>query len=240
MARAKKTAAKKKAAPKKTPKKPAPKKPAKIAAKAKAKAPKKAPSKKPAPKKPPAKKPAAPKPAPMIEEAAAAPASDGWAAFPPVLASLVEWVNGGKLEGVDFEMFQAFNEQYKPSDWTRNPASDQELFTFGMDGTGGQVAIWRRDPAAPFDALPIVFLGSEGEISPLATSLPLFLHALASGRGPLELVFGGDEPDGNPEMIAWVQEQYPGVTFKSPAGIFADAKKALADFEPHLHEQVRS
>src|SRR5688572_26113787 len=179
MAKAKKKATKKKS--------PAKAKPAKKAAPKKAKAAaKKATPKKAAPKKKAAAKkaaPKAPKPAPETTPTNGAEAPAWALEFPPVLQSLVDWVNGGKLEGVDFEMYAGFNEQYKPSDWTSNPATDSELFSFGMDGTGGQVAIWRNDASKEFDALPIVFLGSEGEVSPLATNLPAFLHTLASGYG---------------------------------------------------------
>jgi hypothetical protein len=136
-------------------------------------------------------------------------------------------------------MYQGFNEQYKPSDWTSNPKTDSELFSFGMDGSGGQVAIWRNDPAAPFDALPIVFLGSEGEVHPLAPSLPAFLHELANGLGPLELT-SDSETNPNEEMLAWVKETYPQASFDDPKAIFNEAKESLAGFEAHLMTQTKT
>jgi hypothetical protein len=145
-----------------------------------------------------------------------------------------------QLGGIDFEMYESFNSQYKPSDWTRNPATDDELFTFAIDGSGGQVAIWRNDPNASPENLPVVFLGSEGEVHPLATSLPLFMHMLANGLGPLELVFGGSEPAPNEEMIAWVQATYPQAAFKDPKAIWSDAKQALSGFEQHLASQSKT
>jgi hypothetical protein len=219
----KKPAAKKKPAPKKKKlapkKKPAPKKKAPAKAKAKASA-------------------AAPKPKQAAAASVAPPAAAaGWSKFPPVLATLVEWVNEGRAGEVDFEMYASFNEQYKPSDWTRNPKTDEELFSFGMDGTGGQVAIWRTDGDKAFDALPIVFLGSEGEIKPLAMTLPKFLHLLASGIGPLEASDGG-EPSPNDEMLEWVRGEYPGAKFGEPSEILEEAASELAHFEEHLMSQV--
>jgi len=218
---------KKKIAPKK--KKTAPKKKAaapkkkKLVAKKKVAAPKK--KKVAAPKKKAAAKTAAPKQA----------AATSWTKFPPVLATLAEWVNEGRAGEVDFEMYASFNEQYKPSDWTRNPKTDEELFTFGMDGSGGQVAIWRTDGAKAFDALPIVFMGSEGEIKPLATALPKFLHMLASGIGPLEV---GSDASPNDEMLAWVRTEYPSESFGEPSEILEEAEAQLSHFEEHLMSQV--
>jgi len=232
----KKLVVKKKAAPKKKPvakkKKLAPKK--KVAAKAKPKATAKAKAKATAKPK------AAPKPKPVAaapKEVAAAAAPAGWTKFPPVLASLVEWVNEGRAGEVDFEMYASFNEQYKPSDWTRDPKTDEELFTFGMDGSGGQVAIWRTDPTSSFDALPIVFMGSEGEIKPMATTLPKFLYLLASGLGPIEAFFDG-EANPNDDMLEWVRSEYPGAKFAEPSEILEEAASELAHFEKHLMSQV--
>lgn len=214
----KKKPAKKKAAPKKAPRKAA-----------KKAAPKKA-AKRAAPK----KKPAAKKPAAVT----AAPAAAPWKEFPPVIKELVAWVNEGRAGDVDFEMYESFNEQYKPSDWTRNPASDAELFTFGMDGTGGQVAIWRRDPQADFASLPIVFLGSEGEVKPLAMSLPGFLQLLSHGLGPLETTFA-KAPEPNEEMQAWVRGAFPDRELAAPAAILGEAAEALSDFEQYVRSLVK-
>ena len=232
---AKSSAPKKKVAPKKKAKVVAPKKKAKAVApkkKAKAVAPKKK-AKAVAPKK---KATAAPK-----KVAVAAPAKKPERpTFPAVLEELVSWVNEGRAGNLDFEMYGSFNEQYKPSDWTRNPASDDELFTFGMDGSGGQVAIWRRD-AAPLEELPVVFLGSEGEVKPLATSLPSFLHLVASGFGPAEIAFATiEDPTPNESMLEWVQSTYPNRAFSDPQSILDDAAEALAGFEAHLMATTKS
>src|SRR5687767_10869327 len=159
--------------------------------------------------------------------------------FPKVLVELEKRVNGGEAGEIDFEMYQSFNEQYKPSDWTQNPASNDEFLTFGMDGTGGQVAIWRAKNAE-FDELPVVFLGSEGEAKVLATDLPSFLSMVANGVGPMEAAFGTTEGEANDDMVAWVKKTYPKHKALAPAAILAAAEKAYPKFEEHLRAQVKS
>jgi len=239
---AKKPAAKKPAAKKPVAKKAAPKKPA-----AKKTAPKKtsaakAPAAKPAAKTSAAKAPAAKPAAEPAEKAAAKgqPKPKRWTSFPPVLEELASWVNEGRAGEIDFEMYASFNEQYKPSDWTRNPSSDDELFTFGMDGSGGQVALWRCAPDMTIDAAPVVFLGSEGEVRPLATSLAGFLYLVANGLGPIEIAFGEGEPTPNDEMIEWVCGQYPDRTFVEPKAILDEATDALSDFEAWLTSTTKT
>jgi len=221
---------KKKTAPKK--KHAAPKKKPAAAKKTKKKAVAKA--------KPKAKAKAKPKAKPKATAAApkAPKVAASWSQFPQVLAALEKWVNDGRAGEIDFEMYQSFNEQYKPSDWTRDPKTDEELFTFGMDGSGGQVAIWRTDLEKSFDALPVVFMGSEGEVKPLATTLPKFLYLLASGLGPIEASFGG-EANPNEEMMEWVQAEYPSTkSFGDPKELLEEAASELAHFEEHLMSQV--
>ena len=51
--------------------------------------------------------------------------------FQPIFSELGEWIHGGKMGDdvhLDFEMYEsAFNQQYKPSNWNGNPASDSVL-----------------------------------------------------------------------------------------------------------------
>lgn len=153
--------------------------------------------------------------------------------FPKVLVELEKWVNGGKAGEIDFEMYQSFNEQYKPSDWIGNPAADEELLSFGMDGMGGQVAIWRAKNAE-FDELPVVFLGSEGEVLVLATDLPTFLATVAQGVGPLEAASETTEGEENADMLTWVKKTYPKHKVVKPEAALKAAKKAYPKFEEHV------
>lgn len=171
--------------------------------------------------------------------AAAASEKEKAGEFPPVLKHLEEVVNGGQAGEMDFEMYQSFNEQYKPSDWTRNPKSDEELWSFGMDGTGGQVALWRHEPNVKLEDRPVVMLGSEGEVSPIASDLPSFLYLVANGMGPYEIAFDmltGDE-EANEEMLEWINEQWPKRKFPDAKKIIKDAKSKFKHFEKHLRAQ---
>lgn len=158
--------------------------------------------------------------------------------FPDVLVDLEKRVNGGDAGEIDFEMYQSFNEQYKPSDWTRDPKSDDEFLSFGMDGTGGQVAIW-KNAKAELDALPIVFLGSEGEASMLAKDLPSFLSMLAAGVGPYEAATEIYEGEPSEDLLEWVKETYPKHKASTPEKTVAAAKKAFPKFEEHLQSLVK-
>lgn len=160
--------------------------------------------------------------------------------FPSVLKRLEEIVNGGQAGEMDFEMYQSFNEQYKPSDWTSNPKSDEDLWTFGMDGSGGQVALWRHEPSAKLEDRPVVMLGSEGEVSPIATDLPSFLYLVANGVGPMEVLFdmvNWDDLQASDEILAWVREEWPDRKFPAPKKIVTDAKSKLKHFEKHVLSQ---
>jgi hypothetical protein len=159
--------------------------------------------------------------------------------FPEALKHLEEVVNGGQAGEMDFEMYQSFNEQYKPSDWTRNPKTDDELWSFGMDGTGGQVALWRHEPNVKLEDRPVVMLGSEGEVSAIASDLPSFLYLVANGMGPYEVAFDmltGDE-EANDEMLEWINEQWPKRKFPDAKKIIKEAKSKFKHFEKHLRAQ---
>ncbi|MEV0560940.1 hypothetical protein [Dactylosporangium sp. NPDC050588] len=74
---------------------------------------------------------------------------------------------------------------------------------FGRDASGGLSAFWLREPEAPVETQPIVFLSSEGGIDVIACNLSDYLWLLASGVGPLEVVFGlHREPEPIPALVA--------------------------------------
>lgn len=242
----KKPAAKKVAAKKPAVKKPAPKKPvAKPAAKKPAvkKAPAKAaktPTKKatpaPAAKKP-AAKPAAKAPSPKKSGPSFTPPG----AFTPLFTSLEQWVNGGKLGEIDFEVYQNFNEQYKPSDWFSEPALDKVMFSFAMDGTGGQFTIWQNGSSAQLEDLPVVLLGSEGSTIVLTQNVPEFFALVAAGIDPAQLEYQGISGKEKPhaDFSAFVKSQWPQKSFASPKEIFSNAKKTLqVSFEAFVAEHL--
>lgn len=60
------------------------------------------------------------------------------------------------------------------------------LIAFGQHGSGSLVALWRRDPAAPWTDAPVVWLDSEGDpIEALAPNFAAFLGLLPFGLGQL-------------------------------------------------------
>jgi hypothetical protein len=258
----KKAAAKKKS----TTKKPAAKKPVtKKASKPATKATKKPAAKKKAATKPakktatkktaakkPAKKPAA-KPAkkPSAKPAAKAKATTNTVSkasftppteFTPLFVTLEEWVNGGKFDGFDLEAYQSFNEQYKPSDWTQNPETNQKMFSFAMDGTGGQFSIWNNGSSDKLEELPVVLLGSEGSTIALTQNVPEFFFLMASGVDPSQIEYGGisGKETRHADFMVFVKKQWTGRSFASPKEIFANAKKSLQkDFEAFLEKEMK-
>jgi hypothetical protein len=160
-------------------------------------------------------------------------------AFPEILKGFEEIINSGHGGEIDLEVYQSFNEQYKPSHWTRNPKTDDELWSFASDGTGGQLAVWQHIPGLPVEERPVVFLGSEGEVSPLASDLASFFNLIAHGKDPYQVATDthSDTQPANPEMLEWVAEQWPNRKFPAPKKIIADAKSKYKHFEKHIRSQ---
>jgi hypothetical protein len=244
MAARKKISAKKKSAPKKVAaKKPAPKKVA-----AKKPAPKKVAAKKPAPKKVAAKKPApkkvaAKKPAPK-KIVAKAPAAASPSTLPPIssefveeIAAFCELVNSGAAGDADLEGYASFNEQYKPSDWARNPAVDEHMLTFAMDGAGGQFTLWRQPGRALLDN-PVVQLGDDGELHVLAPDFPSFVALVAAGVNLFSR--STDELSPQPQLQQFLTETWSGRAFDDAAAILSSAQAAWPGFEDWMRAQVKN
>ncbi|GAA2632193.1 SMI1/KNR4 family protein [Paractinoplanes durhamensis] len=107
------------------------------------------------------------------------------------LAEFHQWNN--------FEPDDMFEWSVETAEWWRAWTGNRGLKVapfrvFGRDGTGGMLAFWTRDPTAAVETRPIVFLGSEGETGVIAQNLSDYLWLLASGVGPLEPIFGQEEP----------------------------------------------
>jgi len=154
--------------------------------------------------------------------------------FPPVLQELASrWIHGDGMQGraIDLEMYESFNEQYKPSDWSGDPSLDEVVSTFAMDGSGGQVALWRRGPGDE----PVVMLGSEGEVVVFSRDLAGFLHQLAHGVDPILVPYNGlkDGPP-IPAMVAWIKASFPGAALLSPAAEFTAAQALRKEFDALL------
>ncbi|GAB3333221.1 SMI1/KNR4 family protein [Micromonospora halotolerans] len=115
--------------------------------------------------------------------------------LPPALAAAHAEGFSVDHDGHDFEPYDEFMWSVETLEWwqswTGNPTADIAPFrVFGQDGSGGLAAFWIRVPDAPIETQPIVFLGSEGELSVIARNLGDYLWLLANGVGPLETVDG--------------------------------------------------
>jgi hypothetical protein len=230
---------------KKAAKKPAAKKPAVKKATVKKAAAKKAPIKKAAVKKVAAKAPTK-KAAPAKKPTAKIPSSKKTGAnlsftppeeFTEIFTTLEAWANHGKLGSMDFEVYQSFNEQYKPSDWNRKPEMDKIMFTFAMDGAGGQFTIWQNGSSEHLEELPVVLLGNDGSMIALTQNVPEFFYLLAAGIDPSQLEYQGISGKEKPksDFLDFVKKQWPSRSFATPKEIFANAKKKLqASFESFL------
>lgn len=215
---AKKKAAPKKSAAKKVAKKAAPKKKAKPAAKKKAATPTKSPP-----------------PATPAAEAPSLP--EVTFDFVPEVAAFCALVNSGAAGEADLEGYQSFNEQYKPSDWAQNPALDQQMLTFAMDGAGGQFSLWRQPGRALLDN-PVVQLGDDGELHVLAKDFASFVALVAEGVDLFSKSL--EDLDERPQLKDFVKKTWGERDFGDAGDILQNAKTAWSNFEEWMRTQVKS
>lgn len=161
--------------------------------------------------------------------------------IPDTLLALAEWVHNGRCTVSDLEFYEEFNQEYRPSDWTRNPASDDALGTFAQDGAGGQYALWFD---APGDVPPpVVKLGDDGDLLPLAVDALAFAWLIACGVEPILVRDDGtfDEPAPPSEALQnWVRLQDPERDFDDPAAVIAEAARAFPTFVDSVRAQSQT
>lgn len=111
--------------------------------------------------------------------------------FPPALADVArvefDYAEG---EGGDFEPYRAFESAEETTDWLRHWTGNHELDggafrLFGMDGTGGQAAIWYARGAI------VKSCGSGGVESGCRVVRQGGQWCSRSGRGGFGVVLGG-------------------------------------------------
>lgn len=158
--------------------------------------------------------------------------------MPDILFALTEWVHEGRCNVRDLEFYESFNDQYRPSHWTRNEASDDSLGTFAQDGAGGQYALWFD---VPDGTQPVVKLGDDGDLRVLAVDTLDFAWLLACGVEPIAIHEADDTVEGEPTpaMQDWVRAQSPGRAFESPAAVLARASSAHPGFAAAVLAQVK-
>jgi hypothetical protein len=154
--------------------------------------------------------------------------------LPPPLAALRKLQEQHGLGALDFEM----NERIGVGDataWTGNPQSEHELRVFAQDGTGGLVAFWRVHEDQPLEAQPVVFLGSEGEVGPVACDLADFLYLLAGGVGPFEAVaFGTTKGEERLPQVARLAAGLARRRGRTPEAVLSSAVKQYGHFTEHI------
>lgn len=160
-------------------------------------------------------------------------------AFPQALKALFELQRDAGLGEIDFELGEGFDSG-GPTAWLGNKEAEHQFRVFGQDGSGGLVAFWlvnRKGSAlAPIEQQPVVFLGSEGKVGPVAKDLPDFFQLLAAGVGPLELVEYGvlERQEAQPAIARLATKHFAGLKKRKIDVILDEAAQALGDFEEHV------
>ncbi len=155
--------------------------------------------------------------------------------IPPLAAELNDWVMNERCTVSDLEFYDEFNQEYRPSNWTRNAASDDELLTFVQDGTGGQYALWITP--AGVEGAPVVKLGSDGEVAVMSRDLVDFAWLIACGVEPLGVGDDGklrDPIEACPEMQAWVRTIAPDRKFGTAKQTLDAARAAYPKLVAHI------
>lgn len=147
-------------------------------------------------------------------------------------------------DGHDFEPDDVFEWSVETTRWwhawTGNPAAGVSPFrVFGRDGSGGVAAFWTRTPGTAIETEPIVFLGSEGEVSVIAQNLGGYLWLLASGVGPLEMVDGlHRSPEPIPALVG-LARRYTGASARSVKAVTEAAATELPALTALLESATR-
>jgi hypothetical protein len=154
--------------------------------------------------------------------------------LPPPLAALRTLQEQQGLGALDLEMDERIGVGHATA-WTGNPQSEHELRVFAQDGTGGLVAFWRVHEGQPLEAQPVVFLGSEGEVGPVACDLSDFLYLLAAGVGPFEAVaFGTTQGEERLPQVARLAARLARRRGRTPAAVLSAAAEQYGDFTGHI------
>ncbi len=165
--------------------------------------------------------------------------------LPPRLAALnalpFDYADG---EGIDFEPHPRFQSADDNAVWLRAWTGNErvtgaEYRVFGQDGTGGYAALWLVRPGADLLDQPIVFFGSEGELSVVASRFADYLWLLAAGVGPYEATcYGADGARAPQPELAAFAEQHGGAP-RLPGEVLAAARAEFPDFEANIRALCR-
>ncbi|WP_017586797.1 hypothetical protein [Nocardiopsis ganjiahuensis] len=161
--------------------------------------------------------------------------------FPPMLDDLRRT---GGVEGMDFEMYEAFEHPDETAWWYRlwtgnEEADGGEFRFFGMEGAGGYTGLWLVREGRPLSEQPVVFLGSEGDLAVMATDVGAFLWLVAQGYGPVEAMGWSDEPcEPGPELLEVAQRHAPDAR-RTPEEILRRAREEFPNLQEYIDAQCR-
>ncbi|MCP2342295.1 hypothetical protein [Actinomadura rupiterrae] len=160
--------------------------------------------------------------------------------FPPALTALNRHQHASGLGDVDFELLDAFSAG-AVTGWTDDPEAEREFRVFGVTGDGGSVAFWLVHPDRPMEEQPVVCLGGEGDVGPVASDLCDLLHLLAAGVGPFEAVTYGppfDDAVPNPAIADIATAHLGPRDTRTAEAILADATNRYSDIKDRLRSSL--
>jgi|GEM_PF-2495263 len=166
------------------------------------------------------------------------------APFPPLLRQTNQLpYSYAEGDGIDYEPLDAFMSVEETAEWfhawTGNPNADaSKLKVFGQDGSGGYAALWLVRDTDELLKQPIVFLGSEGEITVVARDFYDYLWLLATGIGPCEATLLSEMPRMTQPELELHARRNAGA-FRSVADVLRDAKTDFPGFEKFVESQCR-
>ncbi|OJJ07920.1 hypothetical protein ASPVEDRAFT_47105 [Aspergillus versicolor CBS 583.65] len=167
-------------------------------------------------------------------------------ALPPALAEVAALDFSSTSHGCDFEPYTKFESPEETTAWFRlytgNDAADGSQFRiFGTTGAGDYIGFWlvQPEPEMPVTAQPVVYFGSEGELSVIARDLGDFLWMLANGSGPTEALEEPGRVTEPNEAFCAVAEKYAPGGGRATAEILAMAKKEYPGFARYVEELCR-
>ncbi len=165
--------------------------------------------------------------------------------FPDLLTKLHNLKFDYNEEGsMEFESYQSFMSREDTSEWlklwTGNKQADaSSLLVFGQDGSGGYTAFWLVNQGNEILEQPIVFLGSEGEISVVSKDFNDYLWLLSQNCGPMEVVYSNEYIPKTNEIFLDFAKENSRSPFRSVSTIISDAQNSYSSFKNWIESIIR-
>lgn len=164
------------------------------------------------------------------------PEPDADTPLPPALQDLCAYQDSPGFGDLDFEMLAHF-ETGSVKAWTGNADAEREFRVFAINGSGSLIAFWLVHEDRPVEGQPVVLLGDEGDVGPVAADLCDLLHLLSTGNGPFEVVvFGGVDEDAEPHpgLARIADTRFGRREGRTPEAVLTDAADQYSDVQDRL------